>query len=222
MRLSPTLACADCLRLASDLDALTMGGADRWHIDIMDGQYVPNLCLSFDQAAAIKRYAPQVPMDVHLMVAHPFGWLDALARLKPEYAAVHLDATPFVLRYLDSLRKLGIHPGVAINPSQPIALLEEVLPAADYVLLMAVEPGLSGQSLLRGAYDRLAQLTERRQARHLTFDIVVDGGVSHENAPLLVRQGADILVGGAFACFGQPDGISASCRRLKAACADGA
>ena len=218
MILTPTLACADPLHLADDLDQLMAGGAGMWHIDVMDGHYVPNLCLNFDQAAAVKRYAPHIPLDVHLMVDRPFEWLPQLERLKPAYAAFHVDATPFAIRLISQIRAMGIKPGVVLNPSQPVSCLEEVLPQVDYVLVMAVEPGFSGQPFMPSAYDKVAALNKWRREQGLSFRIMVDGGVDHVNGPKLAALGADMLVGGAFVCFGQPQGIEASAREFIVAC----
>ena len=218
--LNPTLACADPLHLARDLDALERGGAGLLHVDVMDGHYVPNLCLSFDQAAAIRRAKPGLPMDIHLMVTDPFAWLDKLAQVKPTHASFHLDATPFAVRLIGQIRALGIRPGVVLNPSQPAALLDEVLDQVDYVLLMGVEPGFSGQSFLPQTLRRLEQLDAERRRRQLGFQLMVDGGIDHENGPACARAGADILVGGAFVCFGQPDGVEASSRRFVRALAE--
>lgn len=215
--LNPTLACADPLRLAEDVDALVRGGAEMLHIDIMDGHYVPNLCLSFDQAAAIRRYCPQLPMDLHLMVENPFAWLEQLAELAPDRVSFHLDSTPFALRFIDRLRALGIRPGAALNPSQPLGVLDEVLACVDFVLVMGVEPGFSGQRFLARTPERVGALAGLRRERGLAFSITVDGGVDHVNGLACAAAGADILVGGAFVCFGQPDGIEASSRRFLAA-----
>ena len=212
--LNPTLACADPLHLARDLDDLERGGAGMLHVDVMDGHYVPNLCLNFDQAMAIRRAKPDLPMDLHLMVTDPFAWLDKLRAVNPTHVSFHLDATPFALRLISQLRAMGIHPGVVLNPSQPTELLDPVLDQVDYVLLMGVEPGFSGQSFLPQTLSRLAELDAKRRQRKLSFQIMVDGGIDHENGPACARAGADILVGGAFVCFGQPDGVEASSRRF--------
>lgn len=212
--LNPTLACADPLHLARDIDAAAAGGAGMLHVDVMDGHYVPNFCLSLDQAAAIRAYRPDLPVDVHLMVTDPFAWLEPLAKIRPAMAAFHLDATPFARRMIARLRELDIRPGVVLNPSQPVELLDELLDKVDYVLLMGVEPGFSGQKFFPETYRRLEQLAARRRERNLQFSIMVDGGIDFENGPRCAALGADILVGGAFVCFGQPDGITASARRF--------
>lgn len=210
-----TLACADPLRLAEDIEEARAGGVGGVHIDIMDGRYVPNLCMNFAQAEAIKEAYPSLAMDIHMMVEDPFRWKEELKRLRPERAAVHLDSTPFVYRFLCQMKEAGIRPGVALNPSQPLELLSELIRRVDYVLLMAVEPGFSGQHMLPETYRRIAALDDWRRREGLDFHIMVDGGVDLENAGLCIEAGADILVGGALVCFGQEGGVRESCKCLK-------
>lgn len=210
-----TLACADPLRLAEDIEEARKGGAGGVHIDIMDGRYVPNLCMNFAQAKAIKEAYPSLAMDIHMMVEEPFLWVEELKRLRPERVAVHLDSTPFLYRFLCQMKEAGISPGVAINPSQPLELLSALACRMDYVLLMAVEPGFSGQHMLPETYGRIAALDEWRRRENLGFHIMVDGGVDLENGELCIEAGADILVGGALVCFGQNGGVQESCRRLE-------
>ena len=148
------------------------------------------------------------------MVADPFCWVEELVRLQPQRVAVHLDSTPFTYRFLERMKAAGISPGVAWNPSQPLELLFPLARRIEYVLLMAVEPGFSGQSMLQETYQRIAALDAWRRREGLGFRIMVDGGVDLENGSLCVKAGADILVGGAFVCFGQEGGVEAACRRL--------
>lgn len=209
-----TLACADPLCLGDDIEAARRGGAAGVHIDVMDGRYVPNLCMSFAQAGAIKESYPSLEMDIHMMVADPFCWVEELVRLQPQRVAVHLDSTPFTYRFLERMKAAGISSGVAWNPSQPLELLFPLARRIEYVLLMAVEPGFSGQSMLQETYQRIAALDAWRRREGLGFRIMVDGGVDLENGSLCVKAGADILVGGAFVCFGQEGGVEAACRRL--------
>ncbi len=212
--LNPTLACADILHLSSDIQELLAGGAKMLHIDIMDGHYVPNICLSFDQARSIKEAFPGIPMDLHLMVSEPFGWLEQLEQLRPEMAAFHLDATSFPLRMVRSIKKLHIRAGIALNPVQPAAFLEELLEELDYVLLMGVEPGFSGQTFYGPVHEKIRELALLRERRNPSMKIMVDGGINFENGPLCAGEGADILVGGAFVCFGQPEGVRQSAGRF--------
>lgn len=212
--LNPTLACADIMHLSKEIEEVVAGGAQMLHIDIMDGHYVPNICLSFDQARAVRNAFPQMPMDIHLMVTEPFQWLDELEKLKPEMAAFHLGTTPFPLRMVRCIQKMEIQAGIVLNPTQPVSMVEEILVDLNYVLVMGVEPGFSGQNFCKHVYEKIRELAELRKKNHLPFKIMVDGGINFENGPKCVEEGADILVGGAFVCFGQAEGISESARRF--------
>ena len=208
-----TLACADPLHLARDIEASRQGGAAGVHIDIMDGQYVPNFCMNFDQAAAIRNAYPDLAMDLHLMVARPEQWLPALERLRPQSVAFHTDATSFSYRLLGQIHRLGAESGIALNPSQPVDIILPLISQLDYVLLMAVEPGFSGQSMLPETVDRIRELVRLRREKQKKWKILLDGGVDFANAPLCAAAGADVLVGGALCCFAQPD-VQQACRRL--------
>lgn len=206
-----TLACADPLHLAEDIEAASQGGASGLHIDIMDGHYVPNLCMSFDQLEAIRHAYPEMPVDVHLMVTQPFEWLSALYKSRPQRVAFHLDATSFSRRLLCQLQKEKIQAGLVINPSQPLHNLRPMLDQLDYVVLMAVEPGFSGQVMLPDTTERIRRLAEMRKESGRDFSIMVDGGVNFTNGRECAAAGADILVGGALCCFSSRN-VQANCR----------
>ena len=216
--LSPTLACADPLHLARDIDAVLAGGAGMLHIDVMDGHYVPNTCLSVDQARAIKAAYPGVPMDVHLMVTNPEAYVEKLAAFRPEYVTFHNDAAPECAALLRAFKARGMGAGLALGPDQPVEVLRAVAPLLDFVLLMGVRPGFSGQTFLPATPGRLDALVRLRADTGARFLISVDGGIDFENGPDCARRGADVLVGGAFVCFGQPDGVAASAARFVKSC----
>lgn len=210
---APTLACADPLNLERDMKELLCGGAAMWHIDVMDGCYVPNICFGWEQTEAIAKRG-ELPVDLHLMTQQPEKWMDRLRALRPARAAFHVDATSFSIRLINWLREEKIRPGIALNPSQPVELLEEVLPLADYVLLMAVEPGFSGQKFLQSTYKKLQKLQDLRSARNLNFQIMVDGGIAADTGKRCVMLGADALVTGAFVWTNRPEGIAAACKNF--------
>ena len=213
IKFSPSLACSDPFLWGETIDQLQQAGADLLHMDVMDGHYVPNLCFSLDQIGSVRRRC-SLPMDLHLMVTDPFDYVEPLGRLGVEYAAFHLDSTPFPLRLAGELRRRHIKAGLALNPSQPAALAEHILPYIDYILLMSIEPGFSGQPFIEETYSKLSHLASLRQKLGLSFKIFVDGGIGREEAKRCAKAGADVLCLGMFACFGQPKSVGDAYREF--------
>ena len=212
---APSLANCSVLNLGRDVDELFQAGVDFFHVDIMDGHYVPNICLPVRTIGDIKSVYPKAIVDVHLMVTNPIDYIEPLKKEGTNYVAFHSDATSFAGRALVSIRKAGMKAGVVINPSQRIDVIEPYIHLLDYVILMTVEPGIAGQRFLPGGLERLSQLADLRKERNANFLIEVDGGVDYENARECVIRGADILVTGIFVVFNQPDGIANACKRFK-------
>lgn len=198
--LNPTLACADRMNMGADVDTLTELGAELFHIDIMDGHYVPNLCLDFDTIQAIKKRS-NVPLDIHIMVTDPFSYLDRIAALEPEYLSFHIDSTPFALRLIGEIQKRAIKPGVVLNPTQRVEMLKHVLSSVKMVQFMSVEPGFAGQSFIPDTLAKIEKLADMRKQAGADFVIAVDGGIDIEYGRKCAVAGADIIVVGALAIF---------------------
>lgn len=203
---NPTLACGNFLNYQENLDILVKVGNTVLHMDVMDGHYVPNLCFNLDQIRMIKENYPFL-LDVHLMVTNPEDYIPLLEKIGVDYVCFHLDASSFPIRLIRQIQEAGMKAGVVLNPSQPAVLLSEVLAYADYILLMGVEPGFSGQSFLPGTVDKIRELDRIRNGRGYGFLLEVDGGIDDENSLLCLEAGADILVSGAFGVFRNRDGL---------------
>jgi ribulose-phosphate 3-epimerase len=201
--LAPSILAADLSRLGDELRAIERGGAGMIHVDVMDGHFVPNISLGPVVVEACRR-ASALPIDAHLMIEDAEKYLDAFVDAGATSVSVHVEALVHLQRAIAHLRERGVSPGVALNPSTPIASLAEVLPEVDYVLVMSVNPGFSYQKLLSPSLDKLRRLSAEIRARGLRVKLQVDGGVNPSNIRSVVEAGAEIVVVGA-AAFGAGD-----------------
>jgi ribulose-phosphate 3-epimerase len=199
--LAPSILAADLGHLAAQIAAVERGGAGLVHVDVMDGRFVPNITLGPVVVEACRR-ATRLPIDVHLMIGEAERYLDAFADSGASSISVHVEALPHLQRAVDHLRKRGVRPGVALNPSTPVGSLEEILPELDFVLVMSVNPGFAGQKFLPSSLDKIRRLRQAIRARGLAARIQVDGGVHAGNIRTVVEAGAEIVVVGAAAFSG--------------------
>ena len=211
---APSLANCSFLEMGRQVDELVQGGADWFHIDIMDGHYVPNLCYPTKIVGELKKKYPSVQTDVHLMVTDPMSYLPQLKQNQADWVSFHMDSTHFSRRTLVAIREQGMKAGVVINPSQPISIIEPVIKFVDYVVLMTVEPGYAGQTFMVDSLPRVTELDALRKKHDVNFLISIDGGVDYPNAIECARRGAEIYVTGIYTVFQQEDGITAACRRF--------
>ncbi|MGH9748373.1 MAG: ribulose-phosphate 3-epimerase [Candidatus Polarisedimenticolia bacterium] len=201
--LAPSILSADFARLGEEIAAAGKGGAGLLHLDVMDGHFVPNLTIGPPVVASVDRVT-DLPLDVHLMIERPDSFIESFARAGADMISVHQEAVPHLHRTVGLIRDCGASPGVALNPSTPIASLQEILPDIDYVLLMSVNPGFGGQRFIPAVMSKVGHLRSMIAAAGLPVRIEVDGGVGPDNAEELVRHGADYLVAGS-AVFGGGD-----------------
>ena len=178
-------------------------GADWVHVDVMDGRFVPNITLGPVVLEAVRR-ATRLPIDVHLMIVEPERYIDAFARAGADILSVHTETSPHLHRTLQQIRQAGAKPAVVINPATPVNAGEEVLADVEMVLVMSVNPGFGGQSFIPGAVGKIRRIREMSDARGLSVQIEVDGGINPHTARQVVEAGADVLVAGS-AVFGAPD-----------------
>jgi ribulose-phosphate 3-epimerase len=202
---APSILACDLGRLAEEIRAVERGGAGMIHVDVMDGRFVPNITLGPAVVQACRR-ASTLPLDVHLMIEDAERYLDAFVDAGATSISVHVEALRHLQRAVAHLRGRGVSPGVALNPSTPIATLQEILPELDRVLVMSVNPGFAGQKLLPPALDKLRRLREEIRARGLSVRLQVDGGVHPGNIRSVLEAGAEIVVVGAAAfAAGDPE-----------------
>ena len=193
--LAPSLLSADFGHLADDIEMLNKSNCDWFHLDVMDGVFVPNISFGFPVMEAMKRHARK-PLDVHLMIELPEKFIPEVQRLGALVMNVHQEACVHLHRVLQQIRNAGMMSGVTLNPSTPVCMVEDVLEDADLVMLMSVNPGFAGQRFIEHTYEKVARLREMIDRRHLPTLIEVDGGVCRENAARLYEAGADVLVAG--------------------------
>jgi len=203
LRVSPSLLSCDFGRLAEEIRAVEAAGADWIHVDVMDGRFVPNITIGPVVVQAIKRAASR-PLDVHLMIVEPEKYIDAFAKAGADILTVHVEASPHLHRTLQQIRQAGARPSVVLNPSTPLSAVEEVLSEVEMVLVMSVNPGFGGQSFIESTVDRVRRLRAMIDARGLSVDIEVDGGINAETARRVVEAGATVLVAGSYV-FGAKD-----------------
>jgi len=195
MIIAPSMLSADFGRLDQQVDMINRSEADWFHLDIMDGLFVPNISYGFPVIDAIAKNAKK-PMDAHLMIVDPDRYLEKFAELGVEYLSVHYEACTHLHRSLQKIKALGMKAGVALNPHTPVENLVDILPDADFVLIMSVNPGYGGQNFIENTLVKVEKLKRMIQERSLETLIEVDGGVNISNAALLAQKGTDILVAG--------------------------
>ena len=205
--LAPSLLSADFGHLANDIEMLNKSNCDWFHLDVMDGVFVPNISFGFPVMEAMKQHALK-PLDVHLMIERPEKFIPEVQRLGALVMNVHQEACVHLHRVLQQIRNAGMMSGVTLNPSTPVSMVEDVLEEADLVMLMSVNPGFAGQRFIEHTYEKVERLREMIDRRHLPTLIEVDGGVCRENAARLYEAGADVLVAGS-AVFGAADPAAA-------------
>ena len=203
VRIAPSILSADFARLADEVARVEAGGADWLHVDVMDGHFVPNLTVGPPIVESLRKVT-KLPLDVHLMITNADAYIREFADAGADYLTVHVEACPHLHRTVQSIKERGVKAGVTLNPATPLSSIEAILPDADLLLIMSVNPGFGGQSFILSSLEKIAQartMIARTGSRAL---LEVDGGVKVENAAQIVDAGADILVSGS-AIFSSKD-----------------
>lgn len=214
VRIAPSILSADFASLGQAVAAVTRGGADLIHIDVMDGHFVPNLTMGPPVVQSLSRIT-RVPLDVHLMIEEPDRYLEVFVRAGAAMISVHAEVLPHLHRTLQAIKELGAKAGVALNPSTPVVALEEIAGDVDHVLVMSVNPGFGGQTFIPRTESKIQAVRALLDRQGSTAPIEVDGGIDQTNAARVVQAGATILVAG-HSIFGTGDPERAT-RDLRAA-----
>ncbi|MBE3561872.1 MAG: ribulose-phosphate 3-epimerase [Ktedonobacteraceae bacterium] len=211
----PSILSADFTRLGEQVRDAEEAGAQRIQIDVMDGHFVPNITMGPMVVEAV-RHSTSLPLEAHLMITNPQEYIETFARAGANVIIVHQEVCPHLHRVIQQIKATGKQAGVALNPSTPVWLLEDVLSLLDLVLIMTVNPGFGGQDFIAEMLPKISRMREMVEQRGLHCDIEVDGGIAEKTVPLVVKAGANLLVAGS-AIYNKKESVAEAIARLRRA-----
>jgi ribulose-phosphate 3-epimerase len=218
IEIAPSILSADLTRLGAHVQEAEAAGAERIHVDVMDGRFVPNLTFGPVLVAAVRK-CTRLIVETHLMIVEPERYISDFAKAGADNIQVHQETCPHLHRTIQQIHDLGKKATVVLNPATPVATLTEILPDVDQVLVMTVNPGFGGQKFIENTLTKIRQLRQMIDERNLACTIEVDGGIGPATASATVRAGARILVAGA-AVFAAPEGVAAAIQRIRSSATD--
>ena len=195
IRLAPSILAADFARLGAEIDAVTRGGADQIHVDVMDGHFVPNLTIGVPVVRSLRKVT-KLPLDVHLMITDPDRFIEPFIDAGANFVSVHVEVLPHLHRTITQIKKLGAKAGVVLNPSTPVTAIEEIAADVDFVLVMSVNPGFGGQVFIPHSVKKIASVRALLDRAGNRAPIEVDGGIDLTTVESVVKAGAEWLVAG--------------------------
>ncbi|MEK7777334.1 MAG: ribulose-phosphate 3-epimerase [Chloroflexota bacterium] len=213
VKIAPSILSADFSRLGEAVAEVTKAGADYIHVDVMDGQFVPNITFGAAMVKAL-RACTTLPLDVHLMIVEPEHHIQAFAEAGATILTVHVEACTHLHRVVHQIKELGVKVGVAINPGTPVSAVEEVLPDLDMVLVMSVNPGFPAQVFIPGSLDKIHRMRRRIDVLGKDVELEVDGGINESTAASVAKAGATVLVAGS-AVFNNRESVQQAVQRLR-------
>lgn len=213
IKLAPSILSADFARLGEQVAEATKAGADYIHVDVMDGHFVPNITIGAPVVASLRSWT-DLPLDVHLMIEHPERYISDFVNSGANIITVHVEACPHIHRTIQSIKELGVGAGVALNPATPLGSVEEIISHVDLILVMSVNPGFGGQAFIPETLEKVARLRRMLDDGGLNAELEVDGGITPDNAPGLVKAGASVLAIG-NSVFKTKVGISQALQNIR-------
>jgi ribulose-phosphate 3-epimerase len=215
VKIAPSILSADFACLSEAIHSAEAAGADYIHVDVMDGHFVPNITIGPPVVQCL-RHVTDLPLDVHLMIHDPIKYVHAFAEAGADVLTVHIEATPHIHGTLQQIRRLGVRPGITLNPGTPVSAISEILPDVDLVLVMTVNPGFGGQAFIERSLSKIQQVRNMLDNIGNEADLEVDGGIQPETAERVVAAGATVLVAGT-AIFRAQDGVIAAVKAIREA-----